>query len=664
MPEELPWTEHIASGAALDVTDDEWNEAVSRSTRSAPERILDLSPGEPLRIGVAASRKLRHGPRSDLIRLFRDFQPFFTHLGNVELHMVGGAHKAVQRYTELDTHFTRQMPAGFEGGVRAIAELVQRTEARPGLQGVIFLTDPTDPKSLFPEIQALRSECSKAGIPFLTNYASARQWLTLLTVAMASPEFTDSFFLDDRLVDAWHDQRSSDVKRARPSSRISRQTVAVMADSQGRQEVIDFAGDFHSLLLRYRRRISSYTTAALLNGDAAPMQARDEELPTDSRWDLDDLDDAVTDERGAADTPWFESVTHAAGDVLSLARLMSQGELQQVFFLDRDDPDPRHQTSVAVLERSSQVNSNRVIFVRGDRAARNWADISEVADRRRPIERSVSLARVLGEHFGVHTVLTEDDNWDALSGAASRFVLGSLASLGKERFEEGRKLQIAVGWGRGTAEVIDSVIEQISHAPSDLLVAPAVPDAIRVVPMLGIMGVTRRRLESNEIARRLGDALNGTYRLMPWPGLAYSDEQDYDDVDPPEWDELEESWNALDLAVFTCGPNAVAEEYGVNTAAGLRWVDLGEDIAGQAGGIFLDKEGKPVEIAGVTRSGVSAENLQDLRQRTDGDSVLVVGAEENRLEAALGSLRSELASVIVTSRSFAAKLLEAELDGA
>ena len=105
-----------------------------------------------MRIGLAANRL--HHERADaaLFRWLRASAAGIRELG-VELHAVGRTHDAVT--TALppgDLPGLKRYPNGREGGLmKLVAEVVGMGSPERTLDGAIYLIDPVDPSSVFPE---------------------------------------------------------------------------------------------------------------------------------------------------------------------------------------------------------------------------------------------------------------------------------------------------------------------------------------------------------------------------------------------------------------------------------------------------------------------------------------------------------------------------------
>ena len=131
-----------------------------------------------MRFGLIAHRLHRQGSDSSLLRWLQAAEPTVRGL-NLALHAVGGTYDAVERYGLLENFpGLVRYPNGHSGGLtRLVSHIVGGVQPGQALDGVIFLIDPVDPSSLFPEAQALKRQCVIHGKPFLATEAAALEWL-------------------------------------------------------------------------------------------------------------------------------------------------------------------------------------------------------------------------------------------------------------------------------------------------------------------------------------------------------------------------------------------------------------------------------------------------------------------------------------------------------
>ena len=209
-------------------------------------------------IGLVASRSLRKGENSPLVDLIRTFGPFFHDVMQARIVAVGGAYDALRLHDALPGHEAiERLPNGYLGGlVRLVARVVDRNPGQ-ALDMVIYLTDPTDPTSLFPEALALQRECVVHGIPFFSTAAAAAEWLTLKWAGAARHE--PAAISPDALARLI-------ATHVRPDE-MANETIALIAHDSRKWELMRFVADHHRLLSMFGRRVATGTTGGLLNGE-------------------------------------------------------------------------------------------------------------------------------------------------------------------------------------------------------------------------------------------------------------------------------------------------------------------------------------------------------------------------------------------------------------
>ncbi|MBP8187789.1 MAG: methylglyoxal synthase, partial [Comamonas sp.] len=194
-------------------------------------------------LGLAANRLHHQSEDAALFDLLRACESGIREL-NLGLHAVGRTYDAIaaadmmHRYPGLVRY-----PYGREGGLmKLVAEVVGMGEGRT-LDGAIYLTDPVDPSSIFPEALALKRQCVIHGKPFLSTVASARDWIEM--------ERIHAGLVRDRNADRFHDYASH--------------TLALIAHDSMKPAMLEFAAHNFELLSRFKRRVGTGTTGQKLN---------------------------------------------------------------------------------------------------------------------------------------------------------------------------------------------------------------------------------------------------------------------------------------------------------------------------------------------------------------------------------------------------------------
>jgi methylglyoxal synthase len=261
-----------------------------------------------MRLGLAANRL--HHARPDAA-LFR----WLTFDAIVERDALAG-HAGLQRY-----------PYGREGGLMTlVAEIVGLGPART-LDGVVYLIDPVDPSSIFPEAVALKRQCVIQGKPFLSTVASARDFIESerLHAGLAADPGADDLHV------------------------FERQTVALIAHDAVKPRMLEFAERHFDLLSRFAGRVATGTTGQLLN---------------DLAW-----------QRGwPADQPWTQRFQSGPlGGDAQIADLVLSGRCQRAVFFEDPHVARQHEADIQLLERAVTTVTDTVACLTSPAVADRWA---------------------------------------------------------------------------------------------------------------------------------------------------------------------------------------------------------------------------------------------------------------------------------------------------
>ena len=275
-------------------------------------QLREARPG--LNIGLAASRSLRQGARSQLIRLLR------THAATLKratVFAVGGTWDAIRRARVLGAHQSlHRLPRGFEGGLMSLVAQVVTPEPELALDLVIYLVDPNDPTSVFPEAQALKRQCVVHGKPLASTFAGADEWLQLIAGRSLAPRL------------------------------LATQTVALVAHDRLKPDMVAFARRHFGLLSRFKARIATGTTGGLLQ--------------------------AMARKRGARD--WVRPMRSGPmGGDAQIARMLLEGACDRVIFFDDPMVAREHEADIQLLERAARVVGERAVCLNDPASAEIWA---------------------------------------------------------------------------------------------------------------------------------------------------------------------------------------------------------------------------------------------------------------------------------------------------
>lgn len=281
-----------------------------------------------LRFGLAVNRLHHETPDAALFDWLRASGAGIRELG-MELHTVGRTFDAIQREQMLQGYRGLiRYPYGREGGLMKLVARV--TEGRDGAEpfdGAIYLIDPVDPSSIFPEALALKRQCITHGRPFVSTLAGAIEWVEVERVlAGLTPDPAVSRHFD-----------------------FDRQTLALIAHDALKDEMVAFAADHFDLLSRFSRRVATGTTGGLLN-----------DLAWSRGW--------------PADRPWVHRyLSGPLGGDAQIAELVLEQQCQRVVFFEDPHVARQHEADIQLLERAVRVVTAQATCATSPAVARRWA---------------------------------------------------------------------------------------------------------------------------------------------------------------------------------------------------------------------------------------------------------------------------------------------------
>ncbi|KMM74555.1 methylglyoxal synthase [Xanthomonas sp. NCPPB 1128] len=281
-----------------------------------------------MRLGLAANRLHHQGKDAALFRWLRASEAGIREL-QLGLHAVGRTHEAIVRAGLLAGHAgLKRYPFGREGGLmKLVAEVVGLEGAERTLDGAIYLIDPVDPSSIFPEAIALKRQCVIHGKPFISTVASARDWVEMERIHAALPS-----------------DRGADDLYALP-----RQTLALIAHDAMKPQMLAFASEHFDLLSRFAERVATGTTGQRLN-----------ELAWSRGWPQGE--------------PWVHRYQSGpmGGDAQIADRVLERRCHRAIFF---EDPHVarQHEADIQLLERAVTTVTDNAVCITSPAIAARWA---------------------------------------------------------------------------------------------------------------------------------------------------------------------------------------------------------------------------------------------------------------------------------------------------
>ncbi len=288
----------------------------------------------PPRIGLVASLVHREGPDAALARLVRPLEHAIAVELRAELVVVGRTHAALDANGLLAGYpNVRRLPDRRQGGVMRLTAMLVSDDPAVALDAVIYLLDPDDPTSLFPEGQALKRQCVVHGKPFVSTLAHAREWFELERVLRG--------FAPDPALDPLFS---------------SGDAIALVAHDARKDAMEAFAREHFALLSSFPRRYATGTTGARLNRLAAGLGAGD---------------------------GWTERLLSGPlGGDAQLAELILDRRCRRVIFLEDPHVARQHEADIQLLERAARIETDFACCVNDPESAARWARGWELRRRR------------------------------------------------------------------------------------------------------------------------------------------------------------------------------------------------------------------------------------------------------------------------------------------
>ena len=289
---------------------------------------------KPQQFGLVAS--LRHRavtPEGGLFRWASTCADSVRALG-LKLHAVGGTAGALEAGSAL-AGYAGLVPyeGGREGGLmRLVSHVAGATAPGATLDGVIYLVDPVDPTTLYPEALALKRQCVIHQKPFISTLAGAIEWVAVEAVLAGVPAVGAAEAFD-----------------------LERKTIALIAHDALKQNMVDFAAEHFDLLSRCPARVATGTTGGLLN-----------QLAWSRGW--------------PSDKPWVQRfLSGPMGGDAQIAELVLDHRCDKVLFFEDPHVARQHEADIQLLERAVCAVGERATCASSLAMASRWALAASMA---------------------------------------------------------------------------------------------------------------------------------------------------------------------------------------------------------------------------------------------------------------------------------------------
>lgn len=284
-------------------------------------------------MGLAANRLHHHTEDAALFALLRACEAGIREL-RLGLHAVGRTYDAIAAAGMLQGYRPLvRYPYGREGGLmKLVAEVVGMEGEGRTLDGAIYLIDPVDPSSIFPEALALKRQCVIHGKPFISTVASARDWVEMERIHAGLPA--------DRNADRFHDYGA--------------QTLALIAHDAMKGAMLEFADRNFDLLSRFHRRVATGTTGQRLN-----------ELAWSRGW--------------PEGQPWVQRFNSGPlGGDAQIADLVLERRCHRAIFFEDPHVARQHEADIQLLERAVTTATHDAVCTTSPRVAQRWCDAARL----------------------------------------------------------------------------------------------------------------------------------------------------------------------------------------------------------------------------------------------------------------------------------------------
>jgi len=520
------------------------------------EKDKAFNPNKRWQIALLASDSLREDPDSDLICFIRQFEPF---LEKQELWAPEGTWEAAKSCGLLQRYSwdpNKILPAEWDGGVVEITYQVVQEK----IEVVIFLIDPQDPTSLYPEVAALKRECVAKKKFFLSTYASAAEWASLMWAKQNTPYILET-------------SECKDVKKAtgvQVEVPLKDQSIALIAHDAKKKEMVRFVDKHLEFLAKFKHIWATGTTGWLLNllyadkkewnnsikkikkkintgelkedrislyislveiarkkstlkAAKAKLKKFDAKVVKDLQnlWD-DFSKDFIRRNKLLLKPPNGQFARKVdplrsgpdGGDV-EVAQKIMHDECQKVIFLEDPSTFPPHEADIRLLERASRLPgrpahpeksiSKKVVCLSDYKSADGWANAWEDGSQYRDFA-PVTLVNVLEKSFGIRAILAPTYNNEKtinnILTTTAWYLHALIAKMGEDKDKEGEKVRVVIPAGPMMLRLLEK-LRTVKRAADQIKGRIEVPNLV-TLPVTGLLGFQDPSQEANVLAGSVG----------------------------------------------------------------------------------------------------------------------------------------------------------------
>jgi methylglyoxal synthase len=284
----------------------------------------------PLRIGLIANRSHQDAPDSALVQLLHGARHSIAQL-QPEWIVVGRTLDAIISHDLLAVCGKHQrFPYGREGGLMKLVSRVVDNDPARAVDAVIYLIDPVDPSSVFPEAQALKRQCVIHKKPFLSTLASAREWLDLEALSAGATA--------DAALNSGY--------------ALAGEGIALIAHDAMKERMLALAEKHFALLDQFAHRYATGTTGGLLNQLAQKIKGEE------------------------AGRHWVQPfLSGPLGGDAQIAELVLEKKIRRILFLEDPHVARQHEADIQLLERAARTVTDFALVVSDAGGADRWLEL-------------------------------------------------------------------------------------------------------------------------------------------------------------------------------------------------------------------------------------------------------------------------------------------------
>ncbi|KAF3998108.1 methylglyoxal synthase [Glaciimonas immobilis] len=280
------------------------------------------------RIGLASNRTHQDAAHSPLAQLINGSRAAIEHL-QPNLIVVGRTLDAINQLGLLNGYpHIERFPYGRQGGLMKLVSRVVDSDPARTLDAVIYLMDPVDPSSTFPEAVALKRQCVIHGKPFLSTLAGAREWLELEATAQGAARNAD--------LDVTFD--------------LASEGIALIAHDAMKERMLAIAERHFSLLDQFAFRCATGTTGSLLNKLAQKIKGEE------------------------AGRNWVKPFLSGpmGGDAQIAELILDRDQCRRVLFLEDPHVARQHEADIQLLERAARTVTDYALCINDAGCGERW----------------------------------------------------------------------------------------------------------------------------------------------------------------------------------------------------------------------------------------------------------------------------------------------------